>query len=249
MAVSKVVDIVKRAQTILQDTTSTRWPLVEIQNWLNDAYKEIVIHRPDANTASATVSLAAGARQKAQDTASINLPNLLRIIDVVRNTHAQSDMRAIRRTDRRILDDQRPQWYSETQNYTIQHYVFDDRLPHEFLVYPPAVAGTTVEMVYSSVPTPHTLTETQLSNTGTAETIKLDDVYANTMLDYILYRAYSKDAEYAANGARAQAHFQAFATALGVKTTVDLQTSPNVMVPPTPTAGAVQTNVTQGNKG
>lgn len=237
MAVSKVVDVVKRAQTILQDTTATRWPLTEIQNWLNDAYKEIVIHRPDANTASATVSLAAGARQRCQDTSTINLPNLLRVIDVVRNTHASSDQRAIRRMDRRILDDQRPTWYGETSSYTIQHYVFDDRLPHEFLVYPPATAGTTVELVYSSVPTPHALTEAQLGNGSTPDTIKLDDVYANALLDYILYRAYSKDAEYAANAARAVAHYQAFGTALGVKTSVDLQTSPNSNVPPTPTSG------------
>ena len=237
MAVSKVVDIVKRAQTILQDTTATRWPLTELQGWLNDAYKEIVIFRPDANAASAVVTLAAGARQKCHDTASINLPNLLRVIDVVRNTHVQSDQRAIRRTDRRILDDQRPQWYAETPTYTVQHYVFDDRLPHEFLVYPPANAGTTVELVYSSCPTPHLLTEAQLGNAATADTIKLDDVYANALLDYILYRAYSKDAEYAANGARAQAHYQAFATALGVKTNADLTTSPN-NTPPTPTAAA-----------
>ncbi len=234
MAVSKVVNIVKRAQTILQDTTATRWPLTEIQDWLNDAYKEVVIHRPDANTASTTVSLAAGARQKCHDTGSINLPNLLRVMDVVRNTHASSDKRAIRRTDRRILDDQRPTWYNETPSYTIQHFVFDDRLPHEFLVYPPATVGTTVELVYSSVPTPHTLTESELGNAGNAETIKLDDVYANALLDYVLYRAYSKDAEYAANGARATAHYQAFATSLGIKTTADLQTSPNKTVAPTP---------------
>ena len=59
MAVSKVVDIVKRAQTILQDTTATRWPLTELQGWLNDAYKEIVIFRPDANAASAVVTFPA----------------------------------------------------------------------------------------------------------------------------------------------------------------------------------------------
>lgn len=237
MAVSKVVDVVKRAQTILQDTTATRWPLVEIQNWLNDAYKEVIINRPDANTLSEVVPLTAGARQKCTDTGSINLPNLLRVIDVVRNMHPSSDSRAIRRMDRRILDDQRPQWYAETQSYTIQHYVFDDRLPHEFLVYPPATTGTTVELVYSSVPTPHNLTEAQLGSPATTDTIKLDDVYANAILDYILYRAYSKDAEYAANAARAQSHYQAFASSLGVKTTVDLNVSPNSNVPPTPTSG------------
>lgn len=234
MAVSKVVDIVKRAQTILQDTTATRWPLVELQYWLNDAYKEIVIFRPDANAASADVTLAAGARQRGQDVGSINLPNLLRVLDVVRNTHASSDKRAIRRTDRKILDDQRPTWYSDTSTFSIQHFIYDDRNPHEFLVYPPASAGATVEIVYSSVPTAHTLTETQLGNTATTETIRLDDIYANCLLDYILYRAYSKDAEYAGNGARATGHYTAFTTALGTKTTVDVNVSPSAAAPATP---------------
>lgn len=234
MAVSKVVDIVKRAQTILQDTTATRWPLTELQGWLNDAYKEIVILRPDANAESATVSLAAGARQKCHDAASVNLPNLLRVLDVVRNMHASSDKRAIRRTDRKILDDQRPTWYTDTPSYSIQHYIYDDRNPHEFLVYPPATAGTSIELVYSSVPTSHNLTEAQLGNSSTAATIHLDDIYANCILDYILYRAYSKDAEYAANGPRAQAHYAAFSGALGAKTTVDTTVSPNAMAPATP---------------
>lgn len=232
MAVSKVVDIVKRAQTILQDTTATRWPLTELQGWLNDSYKEIVILRPDANAASATVSLAAGARQKCHDAGSVNLPNLLRVLDVVRNIHASSDKRAIRRTDRKILDDQRPTWYTDTATYSIQHYIYDDRNPHEFMVYPPATAGATIELVYSSVPTSHNLTEAELSSSS--EVIRLDDIYANAMLDYILYRAYSKDAEYAANGQRAQAHYAAFSGALGAKTTADTTVSPNSMAPATP---------------
>lgn len=234
MAVTKVVDIVKRAQTILQDTTAVRWPLSELQSWLNDAYKEVVMFRPDANSASAVVSLAAGARQKCADSASINLPNLLRILDVVRNTHASSDKRAIRRTDRKILDDQRPTWYGDTGSYTIQHYIYDDRLPHEFLVYPPAVVGTTVEMVYSACPTPHTLSDSDLGNVATAETIKVDDIYANALLDYVLYRAYSKDSEYAANQGLATAHYQAFSGSLGAKTTIDVNVSPNTASPATP---------------
>jgi hypothetical protein len=232
MAVSKVVDIVKRAQTILQDTTAVRWPLSELQYWLNDSYKEIVILRPDANAESATVTLAAGARQKCHDAASINLPNLLRVLDIVRNLHTSSDKRAIRRTDRKILDDQRPTWYTDTPSYSIQHYIYDDRNPHEFMVYPPASNGATVEIVYSSVPTAHELSEQALSNS--AETIRVDDIYANAILDYILYRAYSKDAEYAANGQRAQAHYAAFSGALGAKTTADSTVSPNATSPSTP---------------
>ena len=47
------------------------------------------------------------------------------------------------------------------------------------------------------------------------------DIYANAVQDYVLYRAYTKDSEYAGNAARAQAHYAAFApTAPGVFDTV-----------------------------
>jgi hypothetical protein len=46
------------------------------------------------------------------------------------------------------------------------------------------------------------------------------------MLDYMLYRAYSKDAEYAANAQRAVAHFQAFQNALGVKSQTEAVSQP-----------------------
>ncbi|MCK7581011.1 MAG: hypothetical protein MZV65_38935 [Chromatiales bacterium] len=61
-----------------------------------------------------------------------------------------------------------------------------------------------------------------------ATPIKLDDIYANAILDYVLYRAYSKDAEYAANAQRAALHYQAFTNALGVKTQVDTNNDPRL---------------------
>ena len=46
------------------------------------------------------------------------------------------------------------------------------------------------------------------------------------ILDWVLYRAYSKDAEYGANEARAAASYQAFNSALGAKTQVDAAVAP-----------------------
>jgi hypothetical protein len=125
-----------------------------------------------------------------------------------------------------MLDDQRRNWYAETGTVDIQHFMFDARLPKEFLVYPPATVNARLEIVYSSVPLAHTLTEAQLINPATAEVIRIDDSYANAMLDYMLYRAYSKDAEYAANANRAVAHFQAFQNALGVKSQTEAVSQP-----------------------
>lgn len=119
-----------------------------------------------------------------------------------------------------------PDWHAQVGSIDVQHFIFDPKLPKEFLVYPPALATSEVEIVYSSVPTPHTLTDSQLSSAATAETLKLDDVYANAILDYVLYRGYSKDASYAGNAQRASQAYTAFSNSLGMKSQVDGATAP-----------------------
>ena len=49
MATTKVVDILDRASIILQDSTNVRFPNAELLKFFNDAQKEVVLHRPDAN--------------------------------------------------------------------------------------------------------------------------------------------------------------------------------------------------------
>lgn len=72
--------------------------------------------------------------------------------------------------------------------------------------------------------------------TGTASyitgSISLDDIYANALLDYIMYRGFSKDAAYAGAGNRAAMHYQAFAMALGIKVKVESKTQPAAFAPP-----------------
>ena len=57
--------------------------------------------------------------------------------------------------------------------------------------------------------------------------ILVDDVYATALINYMLYRAYSKDAEYAANAAQATAFYQQFMALLGAKVTAETVTAPN----------------------
>jgi hypothetical protein len=106
--------------------------------------------------------------------------------------------------------------------------MFDPRLPKQFLVYPPATASAQLEVAYALVPAPHTLTEAQLIDPTTAEVIRIDDVYANPLLDYMLYRAFSKDSEQANNASRAMAHYQAAVASLGIKSQSDQASQPGV---------------------
>jgi len=219
MSTVKVIDLVNKAQTILQDTTSTRWPQDELVGWLNDAYREVILLRPDANSESGTFSCKAGTRQVLTD----EFPSALRLLDVVRNTATNSSQGAVRIIERQILDDQRRCWHAEDQSESIEHFMFDPKLPREFLVYPPASTDAQLEVVFSSVPVGH---DAQTDYSTSMETIKVVDSYANALLDYMLYRAYSKDAEYAANAERAMAHYEAMQRAIGVKTQSEQSANP-----------------------
>jgi hypothetical protein len=224
MATVKVVDVISKAQTLLKDATGVRWPSLELQGWLNDAYRETVIFRPDSNAQTGTYACVAGPRQQITSTFAA----ATQLMDVVRNVASASDKSPVKLITRQTLDDMDRSWYGNTGAVTIERYAFDPRLPREFLVYPPAAVGAQLEVVYSSVPAAHTLTETQLNNSATAEVIRIDDSFGNVLIDYVMYRAYSKDAEVAANSARAVAHYQAFQNGLGIKGQSEAASRPGV---------------------
>lgn len=224
MATVKVVDLILRARTLLQDTTSVRWALSELQSSLNDGYRETLNFRPDSNTLTGTFTCAAGPRQ----VLTTGFANASRLVSVVRNVATMSNKYSVRLVDKRVLDDQRKGWYTETPTVSIEEYVFDARQPREFLVYPPATTAAQLEVLYAQVPTPHTLTDEQLGNLATTEVIRIDDTFANALLDYMLYRAYVKDSEQQTNAARAVAHYQAFQNSLGVSAQVNAASQPGV---------------------
>tara|TARA_B100001059_G_scaffold65800_2_gene62207 strand:+ start:24321 stop:25001 length:681 start_codon:yes stop_codon:yes gene_type:complete len=214
MATTKVVDILGRASIILQDSTNVRFPNDELLKFFNDAQKEVVLHRPDANMQNVNnFTCVAGSKQTIPTTG-------LRLVDVVRNVAG----RAITQVDRKILDETLPNWHETTADGTrkIEHFIFDPADPKHFYVYPKATTAFNLEIVYSAAPT-----DISISNFSSDTTvISLDDVYANAILDYILYRAYQKDSEFAGNAQRSMMHYQGFTNALGVKTQVDAAVTP-----------------------
>jgi len=222
VATIKVIEIIKRVEDVLQDS-NIRWPRVELQNWLNESYLQIALLRPDASSKTGTLTCVAGSRQ----TITSGFSTALRLLDVVRNLAANSDKKVVRLIDRSVLDDQRPAWHNDTASVNIQNYTFDVRQPKEFFVFPPATTSAQLEVVYTDLPGTHSLSEANLHpTTGSSEVIKVDDTYLSVITDWILYRAFSKDAEFAANAARAGAHYQTFMSSIGNKTQSDVGSSP-----------------------
>lgn len=213
--------VVNKVQVILQDTTGVRWPDSELLDWLNDGQREIVLYKPNAFIKNLAVRMAGGTKQ--------SLPaDGVQLIDVVRNmgTNGTTPGRAVRITMREVLDSQLPDWHSETPNSVVKHYVYSLLDPKNFYVYPPQPAAGQgyIELVYGASPADTTL----------VGTITLDDIYQNVLVDYILYRAYSKDTEYAADQNRAAAHQNAYIAALTGKAKVEVGANPNSMAPANP---------------
>ena len=222
MATVKVIDIIRRVESILQDT-GVRWPREELQTWLNESYLAITLMRPDANAKTGEFTCAAGSRQSL----TAQFSSALRILDITRNLAENSTKKVIRIVSRSVWDDQRPTWHSDAETINIQHYTYDARNPKEFFVYPPASEEAVLEVVYADTPSSHSLTEAELDPAGpNTEVIKVDDIYMSPIIDWVLYRAYSKDAEYETNEARAVAAYNAFNAALGTKTQVDAAVAP-----------------------
>lgn len=223
MATTKAVSLVDRAALLIQDTGFVRWTKVELLGWLNDACKEVVVHRPDASTVYAPFPCEAGTRQSLPSAA-------LRLIDIPRNTSGGP----VTQVDRAVLDEQLPTWHTlpAVPASAVEHFCYDSRDPATFWVYPRVEASTSIDIVYSSVPADITSAETDLSDIPD-ETLNVSDAYANAVLDYMLYRAYSKDTAYAGNMSRAQMHLQGFATTLGIKIRTDAAISPRPVNPDT----------------
>ena len=215
-------NIITRVQDTLQDTTSVRWSEAELLRYINDAQREIVNFRPEASADHANVQLVAGTEQTIPDVG-------LRLIKVVRNMSATGSRatgkRTIRLVSSDILNAQDPDWHdpsatgSSAHGTVVKNYIFDEDDPRKYYVYPGISGNAYVEIVFSRTPT-------DLS--GTSSTIYIDDIYGNAIVDYVLFRAYLKDAEYAANSQRAGTHYQLFAASLGQGAQAQTLLDPNI---------------------
>jgi len=216
-----VQSVVDRVQNILQDTTGIRWPTAELVLWVNDAQREIALIKPDATAVTANVALVVGTKQTIPSDGN-------RLLSINRNMSSAAGSatgkRAIRLVDSEILNAMNPDWHDPSvtgdaaHTTTVKHYTFDSDNPRVFYVYPGASSTSTfIEIVYSANPATVALS----GNLG------VPDLFANAVMNYVLYMAYQKDAEVAAHQQRAGTHYQLFTTSVAGKAQLDLAANPN----------------------
>jgi hypothetical protein len=132
--------------------------------------------------------------------------------------------RAVRLVDLSVLDSQSPSWHDPTvtgdaaHTNIVKHYAYEESNPRNFYVYPGVSGNSYVELIYSANPPTVTL----------SDNLSIPDIFANAIMNYVLYMAYMKDAEFAGNQQRASSHFQLFTASVTGKGQIDAISNPNL---------------------
>lgn len=204
-------EIIDRASKILRDKTNVRWPRAELLDWLNDGQREICLARPNAYVRNDTVQLTFGTKQELPE-------NGIMFLKIARNMGIAGNKpgRVPVFIDMEVIDAQNPNWHSDNPSPTVIHYTFDERDPKIYYVYPPQPNANQgqVDLVFAAHPP-------KITDAGLP--IQLDDIYVNALVDYILYRGFSKDP---ANRQLKEDHYQAFIMLLIAKDGAEKENNP-----------------------
>jgi hypothetical protein len=227
VSVSQIID---KVTVLLQDTGAhRRWPPAELLDWLNMAQDQVVALKPDALSINTEMKLIPGkTRQLLPDGSSsflgLDLSPLRagrKLLDVIRNLGSDGETpgRVVTIVDRKILDQFNPEWHTSASGIYIYHYTYDIKNPLVFYVIPAVslVTPVWVEIVYEAKPAPATA----------SGNIDLPDEYESVIIDYVLFRAYSKATDSPTNAEKAIAHYNAFLHSLGAYTQARLAFDPN----------------------
>ena len=202
-----VRSILNRAASLLNDEEYVRWEESELLEWLNDGQR-VIARGPatDAYVLRANITADAGTVQALPDDA-------IRLVDVIKNVSGGA---AIHQSDYATVDMLQSTWRAATAG-AAENYFYNESNPKEFELYPPQSGGELIEVVYNAQPGDATI----------SGNIIIDDMYADSLIDYIAYRGFSKDTEDAsAELGRATAFYRAFLIGTGQKDATDALIEP-----------------------
>lgn len=233
-------DILTSASDILLDAGFVHWTLPELVRWLNLGLDAITLQKPSASATTVEVPLVRGTKQTLPD----GYVSILRPIRNVRGANADREPRKrITVVSEQSLSQYNPGWddeFSVPYRQQAKHFIFDEANPKSYYVYPGNDGTGVLEMVLSAIPDKIAPTGDANKLESYATPLPLDETYHDAVLDYTLYRAWSKDAQFAGAAQRAALHYQQFANSLGIKVTVEANTSPNTRTGVAQAASGIQ---------
>ena len=232
-------DIIEDAAELLFDKKYTRWTMPELCRWLNSAQRDIVLHKPGAKSATRYLRLEAGTKQSLLPVE--NSGNVTALLEIFRNVTETAAVppeteptysfgRSISVTSRKILDREQPNWHNSRHvryKDEVRQYTYDENNPYEFFVYPGNTGNGMVEVLVSEIPADLVATGDVNLIASYGANISLPDIYAGPLLDFVLYRAFSKDNE-GQDVVKSETHYRKYAQSMGMKVRVEGGNSPNM---------------------
>lgn len=195
-------DVIGRCNKQLNDVLKIRYEDSTLLDYFNDSLRAMITVRADVGASVETLTCGPGSEQQLPDGA-------IRLLDITR----VKDGRAITPVPKEVLDSYDPMWHERTG--TPQRYCYDEQTPKVFWLCPAPRAIMEIEAKVSRIPAKVTLD-------GMDAAVPVDELYVNAIMEWILFRAFSEDAEGGANLQIAAQHLQIFNDQMGIKTQADV---------------------------
>lgn len=229
--------LLQRVGVLLQDEDAIRWPLPERLDFLNDGQREIVLLKPNALSRTVVLPLVHGTRQGLPAT-YLDLIGVTR--NVTGNPNAPVGGRVVRTVARDTLDASQPDWHDPDRTAyaaSVRNVVYDALDPQTFYVFPGNDGTGQVEAIVSLRPQVIPAPENPERLDSYTAPLGIDDIYANALVDYMVYRAYTKDNGVPGGLERAALAYQQFTAALGARAQAEGAANPNRPAPPVRAGG------------
>lgn len=214
--------ILSRVGYLLNDTANVTYTEAELLLWISDGQTAIANDRPDSVQYVQTKTLTAGSGKQTLTAGD-------RLIAVTRNLASGVGQRHIRGpVDKETLDafyvggfdDGEGAEYGGQEGSSIWEYAYNPAYPETFWVYPVPTSPIDVELE---------LYKTPVQITGSGDTLTIKDKFSNSLVDYVCYRALTKDLDNPQNISKAGVHLSNYNQSIGKQLQADIQFSPQVV--------------------
>lgn len=201
----------------VQDTDKVFWENADWLMFANDGRTQLWELKPRIFETTEDMTLSLGVDQA--------VPNASKLFYEASSNKSHISKRAITVVSEELLSRSRPNWRSEAPSARIVHYMYDEQRPGNFKVYPPAVAGSVIEVRYAKPPV-----ELVTANIdGTIPYLLIDEGTQYVALGYYMKaRAYLKGANTSNGyGAKASSWIQLFQETVIGESNAKTRNSPN----------------------
>lgn len=215
-------DIIEEAGVQLQDSGAARWIPPEILSHINAAVREICVKNPRASTEVRQLQMESGVKQTLpSDCLILSRVNCNVSIDVPLGTGKR--LKSIRMINsKEMLDAVLPNWMQFPAGGTqveVLYVHYDPITPKDFYVAPANDGSGRIEVIVGVLPAKLAVPVSNPLDPASYAglTIDLPDIYYSMVVDFVIYRAMTKDSSLPGSKDRAILHKQLFDAAIAAQ--------------------------------